>query len=466
MRVPSRSLAVTVALVASALSAVPADAAPSPGAESAKDRLYPTIGNGGYDVDHYDLALDYRPRTQRLSGTATITARATQDLSRFTLDYAGPSVSAVTVDGRPSPVQRLRRTKKLRITPTVPVVAGATFTVAVTYAGRPRPTASAGPAEGFIPTDTGAVVTSEPVGSRTWFPSNDVPYDKATATLRMTVPKGLEVVGNGVLESRVPVPTGTTFTWVEDEPLSTYLLTANVGRFRISTSTGPGGIPIYDAVERSVARETKEAAGIAAQADVLAVFSKRFGAYPFRTAGSTVFDEPQLGFALENQGRPTYSFAPDPSIVAHELAHQWFGDAVGLRRWSDIWLNEGFATWAQWYYEARLKGYGPLRSRLRGVLRLRDREFWRVAPGAPRDSQELFDEAVYVRGAATLEALRARIGDARFEVLLRRWYAEHRAAPATTGQFVALAEEVAGRDLTPFFRAWLFTHRKPAMRFR
>ncbi|WP_169738311.1 M1 family metallopeptidase [Patulibacter minatonensis] len=450
----------------SGVAAGSAAAAPSPGAESAKDRIYPTIGNGGYDVQHYDLALDYRPAAKRLSGTATITARATQDLSRFTLDYAGPAVSAVTVDGRPAPVLRVRRTRKLRITPPVPITSGAPFVVAVTYAGRPRPTSTAGPDEGFIPTRRGAVVTSEPVGAKTWFPGNDVPFDKAAYTLRMTVPRGLDVVGNGVLRSKVPGATGTTFTWVEDQPLSTYLMTANVGRFRVSTSTGPGGIPIYDAVAPAAAEQTREEGGIAAQPDILAVFSKRFGAYPFTTSGSTVFDEPALGFALENQSRPTYSSAPDASTVAHELAHQWFGDAVTLRRWSDIWLNEGFATWAQWYYDAHRKYYFPTRANLRGVLRIEDRAFWNVAPAAPRSRAELFDGAVYFRGAATLEALRGRIGDARFTTLLRRWYAEHRAAPTTTRQFTALAEEVAGRDLTPFFRAWLYAHRKPAKRFR
>lgn len=446
----------------------PAQGAPRPGAESSGDRFYRGVGNGGYDVQHYDLALSYRPASRRLSGTTSVRLRATQDLSRLSLDYAGPRVTAVTVDGVPAAFRRVRGRTKLRIAPAAPVLRGATPTVAVTYGGRVRRERSDpgdfGP--GFVPLRNGATVLSEPVGARTWFPNNGDPADRATVAMRITVPTGLQAVGNGEPQGEVANPDGTTtFAWAARDPMAAYLVTTSIGRFRIRTTTGPGGLPIRDAVVTSLARRTDREGGLRRQGAMIARFARRFGPYPFETAGGIVVNA-GLGVALETQTRSTYTEAPDAEIVAHETAHQWFGNAVGIRRWQDIWLNEGFATWAQWWMTAGDRGSLTPAQYRRAVLRLDDRSFWRIAPGAPRSRAELFSASTYFRGAATLETLRSRIGDGRFRTLLRRWYAEHRGGTATTRQFIALAERVSGRQLDGFFRAWLYRHGKPPARYR
>ena len=153
---------------------------------------------------------------------------------------------------------------------------------------------------------------------------------------------------------------------------------------------------------------------------------------------------------------------PNRATIVHELAHQWFGDSVGLRRWPDIWLNEGFATWTQWYYAER-RGGPSVRELFHTILRepASERLLWEPPPGHPGSAQKLFASSVYIRGAMTLEALRIAIGTPQMLTILRRWVGEHSYGNAGTGQFIALAEEVSGRDLRPLFHRWLFKPGKP-----
>lgn len=445
-------------LSAGAVLAGPGSAgAQAPGAQGLGDPYFPLAGNGGYQVEHYDLAIAFRPGRGRIRASATLDAVATQALSAFNLDLRGLRVSAVSVNG--APVGFGRRGAELTVSPAVPIPAGSGFRVVVAYRGRPRPARSAdGFPTGWIPTRDGAFVVNEPRGAITWFPCNDHPADKASFTFTVTVPRGRTAAANGSLESVTRTRRATTFVWRAAEPMATYLATVTTGRFRLGFSS-PGGIPAWTAVapgERGHARQALRHTAV-----VLARFASYFGAYPFSSTGAIV-DRGFPGLALENQTRPLYGAGPGTTILVHELAHQWFGDAVTIERWSDIWLNEGLATWSEWLW--RTGGADrPLRRIFRRFYRLRGelgRRLWRVAPGAP-GVKKLFSLSVYNRGALTLEALRQLIGDPAFYAILRRWVSAHLYGNASTPDFIALAEAQSGRQLDRFFELWLFRRQKP-----
>jgi aminopeptidase N len=448
-----------LAVASLALSGVAAPQAPgqtfTPGSAGLGDPYFPRSGNGGYDVSHYDISLRYAPRAKRIHATTKIAATSTQDLSRFDLDYRGPRISKLLVDGQPADFRR--RGQELIVTP-APIGSGAEFQVTVVYAGRVRPLKDAdGSLEGWIPTRDGAFVAGEPRGSPTWFPCNDYLTDKATYGFRLTVPKGRKAIGNGILDGRVRRSRRTTFVWREDEPMATYLATASNGRFKLRRST-LGGIPSFVAVDPREARAARPA--LRRLPAILEYFTTAFGDYPFSATGAVVDHAPRVGYALESQSEPVYSFAPGDGLIAHEVAHQWFGDAVTPERWRDIWLNEGFATWSQWAWKAH-RGGTTLEKLFRDLYRTGPRSFWKPPPGNPGKAKNLFRQSIYVRGGLVLEALREKIGDASFYSILRRWYAEHRYGNVSIEDFIALAEDESGQDLAHFFDVWLFERRKP-----
>jgi aminopeptidase N len=431
----------------------------TPGSEGFGDPYFPKSGNGGYDVTHYELDLDYSPRPERLAATARIVATASQELSQFNLDFRGPRISSLTVQGQPAAFRR--RGQELIVTPPAPIGAGSEFEVVVAYAGKVGPVRDPdGSLEGWFPTGDGAFVAGEPRGSPTWFPCNDIPTDKATFLIRITVPEGRKAFANGVLVERIREQDKTTFVWRQEEPMATYLATATNGRFRLVTSTA-GGIPSYVAVDPREARASRRA--LRKLPEVLDVLATQFGRYPFSSTGAIVDKARFVGYALETQTMPVYDRPPDTVLIAHELAHQWFGDSVTPERWQDIWLNEGFATWAEWLWIAHEGGPSVHRTfKLLYRTRASDRAFWRPPPGDPGGSKHLFDGTIYVRGGMTLEALRQRVGDAVFGSILQRWAAEHQYGNASTAEFIALAESESGQDLDDFFQQWLFEPGKPA----
>jgi aminopeptidase N len=216
------------------------------------------------------------------------------------------------------------------------------------------------------------------------------------------------------------------------------------------------------AIPESLPADGPAAKSLARTGEVADYLETLFGPYPFDAYGGVVIDDDRVGYALETQARPVYGqvfFAggEDTSVVAHELAHQWFGDSVALERWQDIWLNEGFATYAEWLWQEH-EGAGTAQQLFD---RIYARASWAVKPGDP-SVDNLFGTAVYLRGAMTVHALRRTIGDPAFFGLLKTWTAEHRDGNATTAEFVAAAEKAAGgKDLDPLFQAWLFGTTRP-----
>jgi aminopeptidase N len=432
----------------------------TPGAQGIGDDYFPTYGNGGYDVAGYDLNLRYDPKTGELRGTATITATATQNLSRFDFDFANLSASGITVDG--SVATSNQNGNELVVTPPVGILRGKPFTVVVTYAGTPttlnNKTLGAG---GWLRTGDGAFALGQPESASTWFPVNDHPSDKATFRLAMAVPDGLEVLSNGVPGPRASAGGWTTWRWSEASPMASYLTTVVIGQYRI-TSTVYDGKPMVTAIPDSLPANGPAARSLARTGEIAGFLATQFGPYPFDAYGGVVVDDSRVGYALETQTRPVYGSTffrngPNPTVVAHELAHQWYGDSVALERWQDIWLNEGFATYAEWLWQEH-EGKSTVRQSFDRAYRDAD---WSVPPGNP-GADRLFDDAVYQRGAMTVQVLRETIGDSAFFALLQSWAAEHRDGNATTDEFIAAAERAAGgKDLGPLFQAWLFGTTKP-----
>ena len=302
------SLAVVAGPVAAAASAgataSPSQAAASartgftPGAAGLGDPYYPLAGNGGYDAGHYDLRLAYDPGSGVLSGRAAMRARATQNLSRFDLDLSGLTVSSVQVDGRAAAFSR--RGQELVVTPARGLRSGCTFSVVVRYAGVPAAvTDPDGSTEGWVRTPDGAFVVGEPVGAMSWFPSDNAPSDKATYDLRMTVPKGISVWGNGVLRSRAGHGGTTTYWWQQRQPISTYLVTSTLGRFDRRTGRTRHGLPVYLAVD-PVVKGTPWTT-LRRTAEVTDWEAAQFGPYPFSATGGVVDDAATVGYSLETR---------------------------------------------------------------------------------------------------------------------------------------------------------------------
>ncbi len=207
---------------------------------------------------------------------------------------------------------------------------------------------------------------------------------------------------------------------------------------------------------------------LARQPEIIDFLEGYFGRYPFSAAGGVVDDLDELGFALETQTRPIYAegFFGDSisgdSVVVHELAHQWVGDYLALEEWQHIWLNEGFASYAEWLW-AEYEGLATAQEIFDFYASIpADDPFWEVVIGDPGPDL-IFDIAIYNRGAMTLHALRLEVGDQDFFRILKRWIASQAGGHVTTDEFIALAERVSGQQLDELFDVWLFTPEKPAV---
>ncbi|MGQ4418332.1 M1 family metallopeptidase [Streptomyces sp. SAS_269] len=443
-------------------------AAPSPGARGIGDPLLPLDGNGGYTVRRYDLAFDWRAPGTPFEAGATITATATQALSRFDLDFAGNTLRTVTVDGRTARAEH--DGDELVVTPARPVQDGAAFTVRVTYTADPaqrRHRRDAIGEYGWVPTPDGTVLYPQPDGAKMIFPADDHPSLRAPFTFRITTPADRQAVANGRLVERARQPGGRVrWTYDSEEPIAAQLVQVAIGRFEFADGTGPHGLPVRDVVPADLVADTGEYRSLTPEH--LAWLEERLGPYPFRRYGVLVADT-DLPVALETQ---SLSVLPRDSLLGdrvhaerdlvHELTHQWTGDSVALRRWSDLWLSEGHARFYERLYSDSHGGVS-LEDAMRDAYEQHDQ--WRHDDGAPAEPTEpaLFRNIRYDGSALVLYALREEVGEETFERIERSWVTRYRGRAAGTADFVALASEVAGRDLKPFLTPWLYGPHTPPM---
>jgi aminopeptidase N len=433
----------------------------SPGSAGIGDGYFPSYGNGGYRVGHYDVDVSFNPATERLRGRTVIHATATQHLSRFNLDLVLPA-SRVLVNGRPAAHSRTRH--ELVVTPRRALAPGAPMTVVVRYSGVPK-NVRAGGVRPWVTTRDGAVAVGEPEIAAWWFPSNDHPADKAAFDITLRVPRGVEAVSNGRLVSRRARHGWTAWHWREDDPMATYLAFTAIGQYDIVRGRTAGGRPYLYAFSRRLQRSEKAAReALGATGRITGWLARTWGPYPFDEIGGVALGR-WIGFALENQTRPVYSraffeFGANRRVVVHEMAHQWFGDQVSVRRWRHIWLNEGFATYSEWLFLRHAHGVAVDRSFRRVYREHRSASgFWDVPIAAP-GPRRLFHEPIYVRGAMTAHALRHKIGTGSFFRLMRTWVHAND-GEGTTAEFTRLAEAVSGQQLDRFFRVWLFQRSRP-----
>ncbi|MER5766432.1 M1 family metallopeptidase [Streptomyces sp. NPDC001985] len=459
------------ALLAAASATLIAAALPPPAPEplGIGDPLFPYLGNPGYDVVAYDIAFTYGgSNTTPLQAVTAIEARATERLERINLDFSHGTVGAVRVNGLPAGFETVE--EDLVVEPFLPLEAGSRVRITVEHTSDPRGTGG-----GWITTGDGLAMANQADAAHRVFPSNDHPADKAYFTFRVTAPSELTAVANGVRIGTRQQDSTTTWTYRTRHPMATELAQVSIGTSAVPTREGPGGLPVRDVVPAKDAARLEP--WLRKTPDQLRWMEGKVGPYPFENYGVLIADA-ATGYELETQTLSlferrifTNSAFPEwyvDSIMVHELAHQWFGNSVSPRTWSDLWLNEGHATWYEALYAEEKSGH-LMETRLREAYRRSDQ--WRVdggppaAPKPPRPGQKisLFRPVVYDGSALVLYALRQTIGTEAFERLERAWVADHRDGTATTADFTALAARIAERDLTDFFDAWLYGTRTPPM---
>jgi aminopeptidase N len=424
------------------------------------DSLYPFLGNGGYDARHYTLELAVDVPGNVLTATTTLQAEATQALTAFNLDLHGLTVEQVTVAGIPAEFSRSG--DELTITPTVALPAGALFTTTVAYHGTPAPLTD--PAAGFDTLgwnheDDLIYVVSEPSGAMGWYPVNNHPLDKATYTVQVTVDDPYVAVSNGVLASAVDHGARTTYTWEMAQPMASYLTAVVIGNFVEVEGESAAGVRIRHYFPRD--RASALAPQFANTGEMVDFYADLLGPYPFAEYGVVVAPIP-LGYALETQTMSLFGLdSTGEGVNAHELVHQWFGNDLALGDWQDIWLNEGFAMYLQRLWLERAQGREMLDSAMATYYKLLKGA--RVPAPGSLPKEELFSASAYERGAWVLHALRLEVGDDLFFPILREYYRRHAGGNATTADFIAAANEVSGRNLTDFLRAWIYDDELPPL---
>ncbi|CAL9428312.1 Aminopeptidase N [Streptomyces sp. enrichment culture] len=460
------------ALLASAVTVCLVAASAPPAPLGVGDRLFPYLGNPGYDVASYDLSFSYPGANDRpLQAVTTIDAWTTDELEHVNLDFARGNVQSVEIDGEPTTYAAAG--EDLVITPEEPLSAGRWMRITVRYTSDPVP--GKGRTGGWVQTKDGLAMANQADAAHLAFPCNDHPSDKAMFTFRVTAPKSYTAVANGLPADVEHAGSATTWTYRTHHPMATELAQVSIGRSTVLHRTGPHGLPVRDVVPTEH-REQLEP-WLAKTPDQIAWMEGKVGRYPFETYGVLMADA-STGFELETQTlslfeRDLFTDTAFPawyvdSIMVHELAHQWFGDSVTPRSWSDLWLNEGHATWYEALY-AEEKADRSLTDRMKAAYGASDR--WRAeggppaAPKAPRSGSRLgiFRPNVYDGAALVLYALRQEIGRPAFERLERAWVNRHKDAVAGTADFVRLASEISGRDLAGFLEGWLYGEKTPPM---
>lgn len=445
------------AAVLTVTAAAPAQAEvsdPFTGAPGVGDPYYPLDGNGGYDARNYDVTLGYVPETRQLTGSTRVDAVATQALRMFNLDYSGPQVSKVTVNNLPAFFDRTDE-HELVITPLLPLLPGLPFSVQVDYAGEVSTTDG----EGWVLSPSGGAFTAgEPHSASSWYPLNDTPLDKATFALHATVPAAWEVMSIGVKLRDVVTGGNRTVDWEMRQPVVGYLTTIAIDRFEFLEQVRPNGTRLLSAFapEAMGLRENEQRLP-----EILDFAEELYGPYPFDTAGGIYVDS-DIEFSLETQSRPIYAPWTDLDTVVHEITHQWWGDSMSVKQWSDICLNECFASYTADYLWPERKEGKDVDAEYRETLAKQhdNPKFWRFALQNPGVGNEF--TSVYYRGPLFLHALRRTLGDQIFFPAINEFVSTHRYGNASMPEFRKFLQSKTTQDLTGFLEAWLDRTEPPA----
>jgi aminopeptidase N len=426
------------------------------------DEYLPKNGNPGYQVSSYELDLEYKVSINRLSGSATITAMTLDELQKLTLDLSNAlTVSKVSVNGKRA-AHFSCRGGKLRIQLASKLATGAALSIVVRYGGSPRPLRSLWGDVGFEELADGVLVAGQPNGAASWFPCNDHPSAKAAFRIQISTESRYRAVANGELVSRRVRASQTVWTYEQPEPTSTYLITLQIGIYKLAPLTRTP-VPIQAALPERLRRNFGH--DFARQPEMMELFVELFGPYPLANGYTVVVTDDPLEIPLEAQGISIFGAnhcdgsRASERLIAHELAHQWFGNSVTARQWRDIWLHEGFACYAEWLWSEHCGGPSAdeLARRYHEQLRGKPQDLLLADPG-PRD---MFDDRVYKRGALTLHALRGRLGDENFFALLKDWTNRHRHGTVVTDDFTGLAANYSDESLRPLWDVWLYSTQVP-----
>jgi aminopeptidase N len=445
------------------------------GGDSIGDPYAPELGNAGYDVQHYRLALAVDAAAAQITGTVTVSATSTIDrLGRISLDLAGYQVDRVRASG--SPLRFYRSLQKLYVELPQPVNRGGPFAVEVDYHGaieaRPshwrRPEVRLGLNITRTLEGPQVVARNQPDGARNWLPCNDHPLDKATYRIEISVPRPLVAVSNGSPVAARAADGWTTWVWDMDAPMATYVLGLAIGPYQ-RVDAAPAGVTVLAHYVFPADIETASVA-LAPTAEMMRFLEDCLGPYPFATYGY-VEVTPHLGLETQTMvtlGREILGYEDLPEYMIHEHLHHWFGDSVTPASWSEIWLNEGFATYFEYLWRSRdatlpgCEGWNSDAAWLEGA-RKAVVEAGETAPLGWPEPEKLLGTNSYYKGAWVLHMLRAEIGNEAFFIMLRRYYARHAGVNVRTADFRAAAEEVSGRDLSSFFSQWVMGSGQPVL---
>jgi aminopeptidase N len=421
---------------------------------SAGDAYIPEIGNRGYDVQQYNLNITLDPGTYWVEGTMDVDLLITQDnLRQISFDLVGLSVNDVEVDNAPAD-QFFSLNKKLYVDFTEPVENGSSHTISIQYAGQPVQEPSA-----YVPfidylgiqfREEMLYIVSEPDGARYWMPVNDHPLDKASYHMEITVPEQYVAASNGKLINTIEASDRTTFTWVNPEPLASGLVTIAVGKYERIESVSPDGIILRSYVTNESTTALEDMQPIIGE--MIDWMSDLFGPYPFEEFGYVEVSD--IGASLETQTMVIMSESAllDEGVLCHEMSHMWFGDWVSLNSWSEIWRNEGFATYVSlmWQYRNDEQGLDIYMEQLQENINSQPNNF----PLNNPPSEEMFGRDSYYKGAVLAHALRKEVGDEAFFSGLKTYFNQYGGSTASDAEFQAIMEEASGRSLNDFFKNW------------
>jgi aminopeptidase N len=447
---------------------------PRPGAPGVGDKVFPNLGNGGYDAKSYVVDLEYIADTQTVDATVVMIAKAKHALSSFNLDAVGLDIESVTVNGKRASFTQ--QEEELVVTPASAIHKGAPFVVKVRYTADLRKEV---PNPGFVPTEGGFALAPQPAGAHSVLPCNDHPSDKAYFAFRLTVPEGTHAVANGTKVGEYSKPDGrTTFAYVSRDPIATELLQIAVGDYQVVDRGTDTGVHLRDVVPTDRVDRLEPALSLTpGHLDWIRQYLGEFpleayGLLPADTDDPNAFDFTGLETQTLTLYKPAFLEQEESSIgshMMHEIVHSWWGNSVSPASWSDLWINEGHADLYGLMYRYERgwpdsRGYTTLEERMKYTYSQGD--IWRALSGPVADpnAENLFDNQRYTGGVLVLYALQERVGVEAFAEIERTILKRYRNRNISTAQFIDVAVEVTGDpEVRPFLEEWLYGTKTPPM---